>query len=166
MGEQPRAFQGFPYVSWKRYTWTVSFSNPVSDANADAPILLVVSDDLMLPSRIRESAKPLGYVVQTVASEASVWETVRKTPAPHALLVGLTARRMEPLALIAALKADAQTAHLPIIAFAGHVETEKHQAAREAGADFVVANSSVALHLPQLLKRFAPSAHDEEAGAK
>ena len=141
----------------------MSFSNLVSDANADAPVLLVVSDDLMLPSRIREAAKPLGYAVQTVASETGVWDAVRKTPAPQALLVGLTARRMNPLALIVALKADAQTAILPIIAFAGHVETEKHQAAREAGADFVVANSSVALHLPQLLKRFAPTNPVEEA---
>jgi len=120
-------------------------------------VLLVVSDDLMLPSRIREAAKPLGYDVQTAATETEAWEAVRRVPAPHAVLIGLTARRFDPLAFIRALKADSQTQSLFVLAFAGHVETEKHQAAREAGADLVVANSSVALHLPQLLARLSPA---------
>ena len=119
------------------------------------PFLLVVSDDLLLPSRIREAARPLGYDVQTAASEAAAGEAVRKTPPPRAVLVGLNTRRFDPLGFIRALKADSNTQSLFVLAFAGHVETEKHTAAREAGADLVVANSSVALHLPQILARLA-----------
>ena len=126
-----------------------------SPAHSDPalPLLLVVSDDLLLPSRIREAAKPLGYAVQTVSSAASAREALQKMPPPRAVLVGLNARRFDPLVFIRDVKADPQTQHLLVLAFAGHVETEKHADAREAGADLVVANSSVALHLPQILAK-------------
>ena len=124
-------------------------TNPASDR----PYLLVVSDDLLLPSRIREAAKPLNCEVQTVSSQSAALDAVQNPPAPRAVLVGLNTRRFDALEFIRAVKADAQTQHLFVLAFAGHVETEKHQAAREAGADLVVANSSVALHLPQLLAK-------------
>jgi CheY-like chemotaxis protein len=54
---------------------------------------------------------------------------------------------------IAALKQDPASAAIPLLAFAGHLEKDKHEAARRAGADRVAANSSVALHLPALLTR-------------
>lgn len=120
------------------------------DANPD---LLVVSDDLLLPSRIREAAKPLHCDVQTVSSETKAWEAARSASAPLAILVGLSSRRIDGIGFIRALKADTKTQNLPVWAFAGHVETEKHANARDAGADLSLANSSVALHLPQLLAR-------------
>ena len=70
---------------------------------------------------------------------------------PVAVLVSLNLRRDNPFDLIRAVKALPAASTLPIMAFAGHVETGKHQQAREAGADKVAANSSVALHLAALL---------------
>ena len=112
--------------------------------------LLLVADDLLIASRVREGAKPAGYAVAVVASDVAV-NAALASAAPVAVLVALTVRRLDPYALIRALKA----AHpaLPVLAFAGHVEREKHAAAREAGADLVTANSSIALHLPALLTR-------------
>jgi CheY-like chemotaxis protein len=118
------------------------------------PYLLLIADDLMFPSRVREAVKPLTGTVRVVATEPAAIEAASADPAPDAVLVNLTARRYDPLAvIITALKGDERTRALPLLAFAGHVETEKHDAARAAGADLVAANSSVALHLPKLLER-------------
>jgi CheY-like chemotaxis protein len=117
------------------------------------PRLLLVADDLMFPSRVREALRPLYGTVKVAATETAAIDAARSEPAPDAVLVNLNARRYDPLAVIRAMKGDDRTRVLPLLAFAGHVEAEKHEAARAAGADLVAANSSVALHLPKLLER-------------
>lgn len=115
----------------------------------------------MFPSRVQEGVKPLGYTVRVAPTESTALQSATDSP-PAAILVNLTARRYDPLAVIAALKADEKTRAIPLLAFAGHVEREKHQAAREAGADMVAANSSVSLHLGTLLKRLLNATPENE----
>jgi CheY-like chemotaxis protein len=115
--------------------------------------LLLVADDLIFPSRVREGVRPQGFVVQVAATGERALDAARTTPYPVAILVNLTSRRYDALDVISRLKADSQTRTIPLLAFAGHTEIERHQAARRAGADRTAANSSVALHLPQLLQR-------------
>jgi CheY-like chemotaxis protein len=119
-----------------------------------AKALLLVSDDLMFPSRVREGVRPLGYTLRVVGTEAAALEEAGQTAAaPDAILVNLTARRYDAPHLIRELKSAEATKSIPLLAFAGHVEKDKHAAAREAGADLVAANSSVSLHLAALLTR-------------
>ncbi len=113
--------------------------------------LLLVADDLMTASRVREGAKPAGYAVTVTGSESAAKTALAASPAPVAVLVALTVRRVEPFALIRFVKETYPA--IPVLAFAGHVERELHAKAREAGADLVTANSSVAMHLPALLTR-------------
>jgi CheY-like chemotaxis protein len=127
--------------------------------------LLLVSDDLMFPSRVREGVRPLGYSLTVVGTEAGALAAARKQgPAPDAIMVNLTARRYDAPALIRSLKADEGTRGIPLLAFAGHVEKEKHESARAAGADLVAANSSVSLHLAALLSRLlnGPNSSEDE----
>ena len=119
---------------------------------APGTTILLLADDLLFPSRIREGLRPLGHTLQTVATESGLIAAVEGAK-PNAILVNLTARRYAPAEVIARLKADAATKDIPVLAFAGHVEADKHAAARAAGADMVVANSSVSLHLASLLPR-------------
>lgn len=114
-------------------------------------VILLVSDDLMMGSRVKEGVKVAGYGFASVSSDAAARTALEAEPRPVAVLVALTVRRLDPYALIRTLKADHPA--IPVLAFAGHVEREKHALAREAGADLVTANSSVAMHLPALLSR-------------
>ena len=119
-----------------------------------AKTLLLVSDDLMFPSRVREGVRPLGYTLRVVGTKAAAMEAAGQTEtAPDAILVNLTSRRYDAPHLIRELKAAEATRSIPLLAFAGHVEKDKHAAAREAGADMIAANSSVSLHLAALLAR-------------
>ena len=62
------------------------------------------------------------------------------------------------------MKADTRFAPLPLLAFAGHVEADKHEAARIAGADMVAANSSNPWAVAYLLARGAdPSFRNRHA---
>jgi len=115
--------------------------------------LLLVADDLMFPSRVREGVRPLGCVLKVVGTEVAATDAARAAAPPAAVLVNLTARRYDAESVIRALKAAPETAGIPLLAFAGHVEKAKHEAARAAGADMVAANSSVSLHLSALLAR-------------
>lgn len=131
-------------------------SSPAAAASADTPYLLLVSDDLMFPSRIREGARPLGFAVRTAGTEETALRSIEENAAaaaPAAILVNLTARRYDPVSVIRALKADPAARTIPLLAFAGHVEVDKHEAARAAGADMVAANSSVSMHLGKILPR-------------
>jgi CheY-like chemotaxis protein len=127
--------------------------------------LLLVSDDLMFPSRVREGVRPLGCKL-TVAGTADAARNAAKEQEsrPDAILINLTARRYDAPELIRELKADESTRTIPLLAFAGHVEKEKHAAARAAGADLIAANSSVSLHLGALLSRLmnGKSSPDDE----
>lgn len=115
------------------------------------PLVLLVCDDLMMGSRVKEGVKVAGYGFASASTEAAVQSAVTSEQPPVAVLIALTVRRLDPYALIRTLKADHPA--LPVLAFAGHVEREKHALAREVGADLVTANSSVAMHLPALLSR-------------
>jgi CheY-like chemotaxis protein len=128
-------------------------------APAPPPLaVLLVADDLLFPSRVREALKPLGVGLRVASHDpASVRAALNDgtAPAPSAILVNLNVRRggPDPLGVIHDLKSDPKTASIPLMAFAGHVERDKHEAARQAGADLVAANSSVSMHLPRLLER-------------
>ena len=121
--------------------------------------LVLVADDLLFPSRIREAVRPLGHDLVVAATETDARRAVAAGTGGTgdgrvgAVLVNLNARRFDPNRFIRALKSDEATRDVPVLAFAGHVEAEKHAAARAAGADMVAANSSVSLHLPKLLER-------------
>lgn len=117
----------------------------------NSPLILLVSDDLMMGSRVKEGVKVAGYAFATASTEAAIQTALAAEKQPVAILVALTVRRLDPYALIRSLKAEHPSLH--VLAFAGHVEREKHALAREAGADLVTANSSVAMHLPALLSR-------------
>jgi CheY-like chemotaxis protein len=126
-------------------------------------MLLLVADDLMFPSRIREGLRPLGYTLQVASTEESARQQAEKAEL-IAVLVNLNARRYDPATVIRQFKTEAKTAHIPLLAFAGHVEREKHQTAREAGADMIAANSSVAMHLAPLLQRLLSGKIESENG--
>ena len=54
---------------------------------------------------------------------------------------------------IAALKSDAATQHIPVIAFAGDQAAELQAAAQKAGAKLAVSESAIINYLPQLLNQ-------------
>jgi len=106
---------------------------------------VLACDDLMMASRVREAVRETPWCLLVVSSDHGLREAINA--APPVVLVSLHGRRFDPFAIVGYAAAK----HVTCIAFAGHVETELHQRARDAGATHVVANSSIALHLRELM---------------
>jgi CheY-like chemotaxis protein len=107
--------------------------------------------DLIFGARVRAAAEAAGWQALLISPRDAAANRIR-TELPRLVLLDLDARWLDAVALIAALKADPATAAIPVVAFASHVRTDALAAAREAGADRVLARSAFVRQLPELLR--------------
>ena len=107
-------------------------------------VVAMAIDDLMLASRVREGLR--AFAVDLVPFGSFLEEP--GLPRPDCVLVSMAMRRGDPAGTVRTAKARG----FLVVAFAGHLETERLELARAAGADKVVANSSVSSHLPEVLR--------------
>jgi CheY-like chemotaxis protein len=114
-------------------------------------MILAAVDDLMFSSRISTAAKAVGATIRFTRSVEAVIAAARET-SPALVILDLNSARTQPLEILAALKADPVLAAIPTVGFVSHVDTPTIEAAREAGADRVLARSAFVEQLPQLLQ--------------
>ena len=115
----------------------------------DVAILAAV-DDFLFRSKIRAVAK---HVNAEVAFAQTPEEILAHAHAarPSLVIFDLNSQKSDPIATIAALKGDAALAGVRAIAFASHVHVDLIDAARNAGADQVLARSQFAGNLAEIL---------------
>jgi CheY-like chemotaxis protein len=104
--------------------------------------VLAVSTDLFFASRIRSAAGAAGCSVQFVSSLEAAGAQIARLA-----LVDLDAS-LDIAAVIGRLKAGGVET---VVAFGPHLNTAARKAAREAGADRVLAKSKFVTELPRLL---------------
>jgi len=113
------------------------------------PVLAAV-DDFLFRSKIRAVAKHVGVEVRFAQTPDEILSQARALK-PALVIVDLNSAKADPVATIAALKADADTAGARTIGFASHVHVDLINAARRAGADQVLARSQFAGNLADIL---------------
>ena len=113
------------------------------------PLAIVFHERLMPGSQLVNRLQDMNYRVLAADNAESLAATV-KLETPLLLFLDLKAPG-DILAIISEIKADETTAHVPIIAFAPDAELALTEAAKNAGANFSVADSAVANHLPHLI---------------
>jgi CheY-like chemotaxis protein len=120
----------------------------MQDTGSDRTVVVVV-DDLMFGSRVRAAAQQAGVSASFVRSTDDL---VARAAGANLVLLDLNTRWLDAPAAIRSLKADAATASVPVVAFGPHVDGEALTAARDAGADRVLARSAFVRLLPELLR--------------
>ena len=115
------------------------------------PLALVFYEKLMPGSQLVNRLQDLNYRVQAVNDVASLQQCAR-SEGPLLVIADLAGRE-EVCRAIAALKADAATQHIPVIAFSGEQATEWQAAAQKAGANLAVSEAAIINYLPQLLNQ-------------
>ena len=115
-------------------------------------MILAVVDDLMFTSKIRTAAAAAGVPVSFARSSASALEQLRTQPVSLVIL-DLNSSRTDPLGTVAALKADAAIAAVPVVGFVSHVQADLIAKARTAGVDEVLARSAFVARLSEILTR-------------
>ena len=113
-------------------------------------MVLAAVDDLLFSSKIRATAKAAGVELAFARSPQEILEQAR-THKPSLVIFDLNSGKTDPVATIAALKADPALATIRTLAFASHVHTDLIASARKAGADQVLPRSAFAANLAELL---------------
>jgi CheY-like chemotaxis protein len=116
------------------------------------PLALVFYEKLLPGSQLVNRLQDLNYRVQAV-NELSVLLHSAQTDGPMLAVLDLETKGDDVCRAIAALRADAATQHLPIIAFAGEQATGLQAAAQQAGATLVVGAAAIVNYLPELLNQ-------------
>src|SRR5580765_927272 len=115
-------------------------------------MILALLDDLMFSSKIKTTAGQLGIAVAFARSADSALSQMRSTP-PSLVILDLNNARIDPLRVVASMKADAALATIPTVGFASHVQVDVIEAARQAGVGEVMARSAFTQKLPEILER-------------
>lgn len=113
------------------------------------PLAIVFHERLMPGSQLVNRLQDMNYRVLAADNAESLAATVQQEM-PLLLFVDLKAPG-NILGVIGQIKAEATTAHVPIIAFAPDTELALTESAKSAGANISVADSAVANHLPHLI---------------
>jgi CheY-like chemotaxis protein len=116
------------------------------------PLALVFYEKLLPGSQLVNRLQDLNYRVQTANDQPALLRCAQ-TDGPMLVVVDLESKQDDVCRTIAALKAEAATQHIPIIAFAGEQAKELQAAAQKAGATLVVSEGTIANYLPQLLNQ-------------
>ena len=114
-------------------------------------MILVAVDDLLFSSKIRTTGKQVGAQLLFARTPPEILEHAR-TNLPSMLIIDLNSTKADPIETIAALKRDPATSSIRTIGFVSHVHTALIEAARQAGADEVMARSAFAGNLAEILQ--------------
>jgi PleD family two-component response regulator len=118
--------------------------------------ILAVLDDLFFRVKIEDAAKRAGLAIDFVKSEKEAFEKAAQDPL--LIILDLNCLSVQPLALIAALKANEATRGVSVLGYVSHVQVELKQKAHDSGCDTVLARSALSQNLPQILRRHAAGA--------
>src|SRR5258706_3634533 len=113
--------------------------------------ILAAVEDFLFRSKIRATAKHVNADVRFAQTSEEILAQARELQ-PTLVILDLNSQKMDAVATIAALKADAATSRLRAIGFSSHVHTDLIAAARKAGADDVLPRSAFAGHLADILQ--------------
>ncbi len=116
------------------------------------PLALVLYERLLPGSRLVNRLQDLGYRVLTVPN-ADALVACAEQEKPMLVFVDLIITQTRASEAIARLKQNANTAHLPVIAFADEKDATLFTAARNAGANLVVNEVAILAHLEQFLEQ-------------
>jgi len=113
-------------------------------------MILVAVDDFLFRSKIRTTGKQAGVELTFPRTPDEVIEQARMLK-PSLAIFDLNSAKMEPIDTIARMKQDPELGSIRTLGFVSHVDAERIQAARVAGADEVLARSAFATQLADIL---------------
>ncbi len=103
-------------------------------------IVTAAVDDMFFASKIRETAKALGLIVNFPRSKEVLLTTINED-LPQLIIVDLHTRKFSAFELANELKADEKVKSIPLLGFYSHVDTDTQRKALEAGYDEVLPRS-------------------------
>jgi CheY-like chemotaxis protein len=116
------------------------------------PLALLIYEQLLPGSQLVNRLQDLGYRVQA-SSDLQTLVPLAQQEKPLVALVDLRFRKADACEAIRALRAQPDTAHVPVIAFSDPKNRALQAAAHSAGAALVAASDGILEQLETLLDR-------------
>jgi CheY-like chemotaxis protein len=113
-------------------------------------VIVCAIDDLIFSVKISTAAKGLGVPLYFERSAGNVVAAVREKQ-PSLVIFDLNSSRLQPLAAIAAMKADPDLKATRTLGYVSHVDSATIEAARQAGIDQILARSAFSDRLAEIL---------------
>ena len=114
-------------------------------------MIVCILDDLLFSVKISTAAKSIGADVYFERAPGMAVARVKEKQ-PSLVIFDLNSARLNPLGVVADLKADPETRAIKTLGFVSHVQADKIEAARKAGIDEVLARSAFVNQLGEILK--------------
>jgi PleD family two-component response regulator len=115
------------------------------------PLALIFYEQLLPGSQLVNRLQDLGYRVLAVTDVSRLAAAALKEK-PMVLVADLRVRKGDILAELKAVKANAETEHVPVLGFAGEHDARFLAAAQTAGVALVARVAGISEQLPQLLE--------------
>ncbi len=112
---------------------------------------LAAVGDLFFSARISEAAGHLGVELEIVNSLEQLLERAQ-SERPSLIIIDLNFAALRPVDAVRALKADGETASIPIVGYLSHVQEALKRQAEEAGCDLVLPRSAFSRDLAKILR--------------
>jgi CheY-like chemotaxis protein len=120
--------------------------------DANAPVGMLLSDDLIFTSRVTGEARARGCTVKPARSVETLLALARQQT-PACVLIDLANPGLSVPDLIRQLR-DLRTPPPRVVAYGSHVDAAGLRAARDAGCDLVLPRSKFVEELPVALPRW------------
>jgi PleD family two-component response regulator len=122
---------------------------PETGSRPRGPILALTAD-LLFASRVKSTAAAVGTELLLVRTADDMLRQAEQL-SPRLIVIDLDVRTLDPIDLITRLKAEPRSSVAPVLAYVSHVREDLIDAAREAGADQVMARGAFSKNLASIL---------------
>jgi PleD family two-component response regulator len=122
----------------------------------DTKTILVAVSDIFFYTKIRDAFLPSGYKLERIRNTED-WQEKALQSQPIGMIVNMNDDRLDPTAILKALKASPETKSLPILAFANHEEVGTWKLAKDLGIEKVVSRNEFSARTLALFEELTSS---------
>ena len=122
----------------------------------DTKTILVAVSDIFFYTKIRDAFLPSGYKLERLRNNED-WQEKALQSQPIGMIVNMNDDRLDPPAILKALKASPETESLPILAFANHEEVGTWKLAKDLGIEKVVSRNEFSARTLALFEELTSS---------
>jgi len=113
--------------------------------------ILVAVNDIFFYTKVRDALKPHGYVLERARVQNDVQEKAAALH-PAAAVLNMNDPSVDGLKALEALRADASSKQLPVLAFANHEEVDTWNRAKALGVTKIVSRNEFSARTRDLVE--------------
>jgi PleD family two-component response regulator len=117
----------------------------------DNRIILVAVNDVFFYTKLRDALKPQGFALEKARTHAEVADKAGALR-PAAVVLNINDEGLDAFKALEALKSDARSKSIPVLAFANHEEVDNWKRAQRLGVTKIVSRNEFSSRTLELVQ--------------